>query len=862
MSATWLQALRAFMARGSGGGGGGSTSTAAAPATLAARQRVFDEVFAAHLGRSARTQMPLQPGGLVVLREVRWLLLRDGTSTDKAALLEHVLRAYEQASEAAAARAAATARQKMRRPGPSVSPPVDLTAPAPATQPRQRSAQRHPAPHHRASTPRPATAADADAEQQDVGAQQLLLLEQVQCLVEAKVADVPLSAQHYRYPMRSPLLATVSPELPLLLLDELRAQLPPHSMSSVQPRAPAAVAAAEEEWEARVDCGVGLAAAGHVREVLDLCGEDGRLFRAVVRRVAARRGDGWRRAWALADAVPLTRLLTEVTATTPAADAELEWLRGVLEAVDVWHRAAAAEQARRAAAEDTRADVVASDGRDDGDDDDGSAYVWVDRVRRFAASPSSVGGTAARGLAPASPLALQLIMDTCFAVCPASRWREAVGAALELAERNAEEHVVTVGRLMAMLQAARQPWLVLLFFYGDPRALQRAGSRRDGTWRASDASVRAAVEAHLHAIAAGDRLTDATGAMLNPRDVRHAAVFNHAMVALAATDHVAEAVRFYDAMPRAVINAHTHWSLLQVFLRNPVHHDVLRSAHNYSHCMRAVRHLARLWAANQTDEGVAGEGASAQALPSQDPSHEPVAPSRFTRDQAAVWESMALWAALRRDDATVQLCAAHAPASSRYTRPIALLSAAADGSGGASWAAVQAQMQQISAAPQTTLKELTLATAVLAVFYSSSPQAEVAKLVDDVVDSMARLVGDSQPSMDEALVLLADYTSSLRRRRRGSAMTPEDEQAALESVPAKERVLANTMDLARPRATATSGRGDSTTLGLDDDAALWRTMVRVATSVAAKRRLSTARAAPTFLAAGAPADIAIDLLPT
>ncbi|TPP44054.1 hypothetical protein CGC21_9455 [Leishmania donovani] len=764
MSSTWLHALRAY-----------ATRTNATPASLVARCRLFDQLCAVQLRGLPSAQ--LHPDALPVLREARWSLLREGTTADKAELLEHIVRQYAQASEKAMY-AAPTA---------SCSPDgISGSADAQRKQPgkkssRTRSLQDRPPQHATRSCNSGSLLSDVQLSEMSV--LQQLLLEQVQCLVEAKVSDIPLSARHYRYPMRSPLLAT---------------------------------------------------------EALALCGDDGSAFRAVMHRVAPLRRDGWRCAWALADAAPLSRVLDDATAAA-GGTASLDWLRGVLEAVDMRHRAA----------------VGARQVSDSANAERNHVFEWVDRLRRL------------------------IVL----------RWRDAVGAVLELAaatdaapaaaqaagEGNCCADAVTTGRLMSILKAAEQPWMVLLFFYGDPLALQVAssGSRNDSNtkrpdsdaparWQVSDKSVQAKVEECVRAARDADRLTVATGTILSERDKRHAAIYNHAMVALAATGHHTEAMHFYRTLPVLLVNCYTHWSVLQLFLqptRDSRAASALRTSENYNHCARALRHLIRM----STAESEAAH-AHTQVNGNSSGVH-PATPIRCTRNQGGVWESMILWAALRRDAETVDLCATHAPVVSRYAHLIALLSAAASRSDG--WSAAQAQVRHMCAAPRTTLKELSLATAVMASFFPRWPAGTAAaelpvraELFDEVAHSMAPLVGRSQSRMDEMLQLLVGYSVSLRRRRR-MPMTPQDEAAALDGILVKENILASTMDLARPRAGYASDVDSARSCdnGAAGDPGAWRTVVHVMISVAERQGLSAARAAPALVSAGVPAEMAIDLLP-
>ncbi|KAK7196402.1 hypothetical protein NESM_000577200 [Novymonas esmeraldas] len=804
MSGTWLRALLTY-----------TTRTTGAPSTsVAARRRLCDEVFAAHLHEHV-PGAALHRDALPVLREVRWSLLREGSRADKAQLLEHVMEQYTRASERVLAAAAAVARSDTDPGNAACTPPQP---PMPCAS-QARTSQRLPA----RSVDTSAGSGNlllAGAAPRDTNVLLQLLLEQLQCLVEAKVSDIPLSARHYRHPMRSPLLAAVSPELPLLLLEEL-----------AQQRSSSSQAAIDDDVAVRVDCCVGLAAAGHAREALALCGADGSVLRTVVQRAAALRPDGWRSAWALANAVPLSRVLDDAAADA-GGTATHAWLRGVLEAAHLRHRAAV--------------DAGAHDER-------GEVFDWVGTLRRLVVTaPTAAEGAEQRQRA--TPTARRLVTDAYLSMCPASRWRDAFGLALEMAATSTPPpgrhdgggaDGVTMGRLMAVLQSAGQPWMVLLCFYGDPRRLRAAG---DTQWRVDDSAVESHATECVRAARAAGALAVATGALLKDVDRRHSAVYNHTLAALAATGQHTEAMSLYTSLPRVLVNRHTHWSVLHAFLRPSHDHRAvaaLRGADNYMHCVGALRHLAG-----------AGDAAAGTAPP-----------LIFTRDQGDVWESMTLWAAVRGDLETVVLCAAHAPAASRYVRVIALLAAATARTRGSDggWSVAREQLRRICAAPQTTGRELCLATAAAAVFFpctgtdgaTAAGAPERAALFAEVARAVAHHAERSQPRLDELLRLLVDYTVSLRRRRCSPA-TPQDTETALDNVLVKEKILASTMDLACPGAGA--GTHDRHRVE-DAGPAVWRTLARVMTTAAELQGLSAARAAPALVSAGAPPDIAIDLLP-
>ncbi|RNE99051.1 hypothetical protein TraAM80_08426 [Trypanosoma rangeli] len=107
----------------------------------------------------------------------------------------------------------------------------------------------------------------------------LLTLEQLQCLVEARLAGVPVRVSHYRFLMRSPQLSQLSPNLPLLLFREMTN------------------AEGGLSDDVRVDVGMGLALGGHWKSALEVCPRS--RFLDVIERVASLQRHGWRHACAL-----------------------------------------------------------------------------------------------------------------------------------------------------------------------------------------------------------------------------------------------------------------------------------------------------------------------------------------------------------------------------------------------------------------------------------------------------------------------------------------------------------------------------------------------------------------------------------
>jgi hypothetical protein len=888
MSATWVQALRAYISR------------SGAPSTLASRHHLYDQIVRVHL--NVRRGARLLPDSLAVLREARWALLRDGTTREKADLLEHILKTLSRAS--------------------------DIVTYGGSTE--ERGTRRNTS---AASSPSPTACLSSSS--QNLSERHQLLLEQVQCLVEAKVSEIPLTARHYRYPLRSPLLAEVSPELPLLLLEELARQPRPDPSQHRQDVATSR-AATSADWEAHVDCAASLAGAGHLDDALALCGEDGRMFRAVLQRVARQRQDGWRQAWALAEAVPTERVVgiarRSSSGTSSAGSYSEDWLRGVLEAVHLRARAAAphrppprsdgcavAKSGRVDRTETVTATVDDTHRRGDRDwKEMEQLFQWVDQLRRLLQSPDAAE-LAGERQAHAWCTAQRLVLDAYLSVCPPTRWREAVavvlqlkaprresssspsraGTASDIAEgamlaRNAQQYddVVSAGRVMALLQYAHQPWMTLLFFYGDPLAVHAASAahqqqqqrgaanpRAVSAWSVKDDEVQVAAETLLREAKDAGRLAVASGALLNQRDTHHAAVYNHAMAALAATGHQSEAMLLYQAMPVACVNVYSHWGLLQAFLQPNSPYCVAAALHsttNYECCQRALRRLVRsLSSAADTALGASPSPSTASSSSTTFPmSRERLRRDHndedsFTRDQMNVWESMSLWAALRRDLDTALLCATHAPTSCRYVHLIAMIAAANEGD----LDAVQRVLHQLCGAPRTTQKEVCLATAVMAVYFPLLPSgdgdAALSTLtpIPELVNTYAELthvlgenVSHQQARLDETVTQLVDYVGGLQRRRSGPPLTADDTQNALQDVLVKAKILPSTMDLVRLGCRQDDGDDDN-----DSEAgitAAWRTVARVIQSVGRSQDLSVARAAPALVSAGAPAQVAIDLLPT
>ncbi|KPI83658.1 hypothetical protein ABL78_7297 [Leptomonas seymouri] len=887
MSATWIQALRAYMAR------------RGPPSTLASRRRLYDHVAQTHLAvhRGER----LRADSLAVLREARWALLRDGTTSEKAALLEHILRSLSLASESVTYEgSAAPSSDRRSRRGNSAS----------SSHSMQCAQQGTP------SSPTAAASSDSSP-LHNLKESHQLLLEQVQCLVEAKVSEIPLTARHYRYPLRSPLLAEVSPELPLLLLDEISRQ--PHA--DAQQQKATAADTPTPDWAAQVECGASLAGAGHIREALALCSDDGLMFRTVLQRVAWQRRDGWRRAWALAEAVPMERVICVAAPGSPASSSTRyseDWLRGVLEAVQLRARATPPQRAQARSSGEAEQDK--GNGGAAPADDSEQLFVWVGQLRKLILSASAMAGAGQVETRQRHALrkAQRLVMDAYLSVCPPSRWREAVGVVLEMkaallrasscAEANVAEQypkgratdaqpedndrthahpvlrsdsdvdVVSAGRLLALLQFAQQPWMTLLFFYGNPLHLlaasapsgqqQRGARETPSVWSVKKEEVRLVVENLVREAKETERLPVACGALFHHRDVHHAAVYNHAMAALAATGHTNEAMQFYATLPAACANTYTHWGVLHIFLQPNSPYTAaaaLSSSTNYGHCHRALSRLApTLPSAHAATDAAAPSSPSCLSTEEKEGS--------FTRDQANVWESMALWAALRRDTSTALLCATHAPGSCRYVHLIAMIAAANENR----FHCMNTVLRQLCGSPRTTRKELCLAAAVVAVYYpldhsgggkahqlTSATTPELVSAYDALACTLGKSVCGQQACMDEVVQLLIDDVVSLRRRR-GAPVAPEDVQTALQDVLVKARILNSTMDLVRlgcPKGGATSTQRGGDAVDDGSATAVWRTVARLIQSVGSQQKVSVARAAPAFVSAGASAEVAIDLLP-
>ncbi|ORC90426.1 uncharacterized protein TM35_000082240, partial [Trypanosoma theileri] len=163
----------------------------------------------------------INEGSLSLLRRVRWEMLKNGTPEEKSRLLEMILTCYATASN---------------------SYTYDFLV--------------------------------SEKENHKLG------LEQLQCLVEARLAGVPMRAAHYRYLLQSPQLSQLSPNTPLLLLREME-----HCEGTL----------ADDD---RVNVSVGLASAGHWEEVLRLLPRT--RFADMVERVANAQRHGWRQACKIA----------------------------------------------------------------------------------------------------------------------------------------------------------------------------------------------------------------------------------------------------------------------------------------------------------------------------------------------------------------------------------------------------------------------------------------------------------------------------------------------------------------------------------------------------------------------------------
>ncbi|CCW65818.1 unnamed protein product [Phytomonas sp. EM1] len=245
--------------------------------SLSERLFLYETVAQAHLFGSRGFQ--LHPDSLNVLRQVRWELMKHSSRREKMIIMEKVLELFTKASQ------------------------VYLYDPIPS----------------------------AAAEQQS------LMLEQVQCLVEARIFRISLSLHHLRHPLQCPQMARMDKDLPSLLLREAEAALRERRMlyhitsrttnrgrdhktgtssSKVRNQTEDEKEDNKEDAELmkmQLYCAVGMAGARHPAEALRLCemadNGDGRGFAFVVNRVAQLSRDGGQRAWELADGVPLSVLL-------------------------------------------------------------------------------------------------------------------------------------------------------------------------------------------------------------------------------------------------------------------------------------------------------------------------------------------------------------------------------------------------------------------------------------------------------------------------------------------------------------------------------------------------------------------------
>lgn len=783
-SSSWLQALLHF-------------STAA---TTAARRQLYKEVAAAHL--TGRPGFKVHPESLPILREMRWSLLHRGTAREKAATLELVLRLFSEASE--------TLRYD-------------------ESQPTRRMPVRSGSSQNR-------NYSNGDGSGRGCGEasemEQLLLLEQVQCLVEAKVAEIPLTARHFRYPLRSPHLATVSLELPLLLLDELaisrekiprELQEPPLQGRSDAGRSDTPAAALQpEDYDAQRDCCIGLVEAGHVDAALQLC-VDGAMFEDVIQQISRLRRDGWRRAWQFAAAVPHAILLSNSPTGVAAAASATPWLRGVL----------AAAQLRFRASEDV----------------DGEVLNWVAALRR----------TAMDGASPSlTPEVHRLLLNTYLAVCPVRRWPEALQTVLDL--KGSGNHYanntcrdaaavggggdtaaapeVAMGRLMHLLRLAKQPWITLLLFYGDAAAVAIAST-------GEAAAVQEVVVRIVAQARAAGALHVGRGILLTEQDLQHPAVYNHAMAALTATQHHSEALSFYHNLPLRLVNWHTHWTVLQMTLQDTATAAAALTPASYQSCVHALVRLTRPTTSTDT--------VAAMETPHQRQRHSRQSGQssssgvpRMTKEQGSLLETLALWACQRGDEQTVATCAANGLPSCRYLPLIAIIAAAQAGKE----TNLQRHLHAICIAPSVTIKQLCLATALV---IHLSPTSSLP--LDEVVEALSQQVGHTQSFMDDVLRHLVDYSRSLQRRLREPHASGNAAPCDMNFL-AKDQLLPSVMDLTCGLWTGERAPDASA------ETAAWLRLLQIIKAVGAQQHLSVAKAAPALVSAGVSAEVAIELLPS
>lgn len=842
--ASWREALRAISAFHEKNDTAPSARGGASYLDASGRIQVYELVAQAQLFGPPGYRITSE--NLRVLRGARWELLKMGSPRSKSALLERVLQLYTEASRAL------------------------FYDPVPSQAERQS-----------------------------------LLLEQMQCLVEARVSGIPLTALHYRHPLQSPQLSEVAEDLPLVLLHELESaeahagQRPENENggASGPSTATAVTAAAAEERErvaARLDCAVGLAASGYAESALRLCTADG--FPYVIRQVARLRRDGWKQAWALADVVPVALLMasrgspsgqdlakapeasqTQGVGPTAAQGGNAGWLNGVLDAAVRKYKATG----------------------------DPSVKEWVcSLMRLWVQGPTpeaQEGNVIARTAAPV-PLRM---METYLTVCPASFWREAVKMVLrynatgcpfhgnepkEGADAVAA-HKVAIGRLMALLIVAEQPAEVLKLFYGSLFDVSTVPAAEKEKEKEKEAA-----------------LWGPSNEFLSTADMQHPATYNHTMMAMAQLGYWRRAVAFYERLPAAYTNRHTHWTAVRMLIRpffsaapSPVTAtggreevpDFVKEESMYKSCLAWLK---RAWIG---DDGE-GDGTASASF----------------ADAESVFECVALWAASLNDWRTAVWLSNHAPRGCRYVRLIALASllrsyggAAAvrpiatstlhqflsldpkrravvrrepsTHAGGAGKVStdvdaersfrVAQQLDALLGAHDASIKQVCLALAFVAnsaaaaqllgaesiagaAGHEKGERGEVLRqeVAQAFATALGRRINGSQDGLDRAIAILMEQFFRLRqhqrhRARHGRAGVGEEERRE-RHYPSFERakVLSEVVHL-------TEGIADN-----EDDG--WRVLLQVLNQLGKSQGLSTARAAPAMVSAGMKPEVAIRFL--
>lgn len=686
--------------------------------TVAARANLYETVARAHL--FGPIGFRLHPQSLSVLRELRWSLLREGTPWDQSELLEHILQLFSEADGA------------------------HLYDPVPSSAERQ-----------------------------------CLILEQLQCIVEAKVTGLPLGPRHYRYPLQSPQLAAVNPDLSLLLLDEMKNSVnmnrshtartvatPPDRLS--QPN----TTPLEEEKLARWDCAVGLASAGHTDLALRLCSADG--FPYVVDRVARQRRGGWHQAWQLAERVPLDSLLSR----DPAHSG---WLTGVLDAAVREYQATSSTVAQE----------------------------WLKAF--MALHKKEVHSDGSNDSVARQQVPLQ-VMETYLTVCIPTGWREAKAAVLAY---NAESvHTGTprvgLGRLMTLLQLAQQPLEVLKLFYGDNVCINTT-------------------EQGLGGMDPTQHICIAQGRSMSAQDLRHPAVSNHTMVALAQSGLWQCAMQYYQELPPQRVNRHTHWSAARMLVIPSNGVVIPRNNNTYALCITALDRAAARVASVREGDG------NRTAVPS---------PWESFSDAEALCEAVALWSTVRGDWQRTSQLAARGPRHCRYVQLIALEAALQAGES----AVAATHYASILSHPRCSLKQACLGLAMLAnssaasTLIAVSPAAEGRPpLSTAAVLKLLGFVQGSQNAMDELIRVLVEYFIRIEQQQEQQQQPLSEASISL----VRTDILKSTIGLMRTVAPSSSG---------------WPVLLQVLRDVGSSQGLSIAKAAPAMVSAGARPEVAINFL--